>query len=319
MKKSRAILSIFLVIWMIVLLSVASYSWVARNWTPSLTHNKIAITTSGSLMMEIDSSLYNSVDLSDGYYEEGFNFSQVSTCNGTKFFAANFASENPYYTELADTDTGRYINFDFVLRTQASAGGTDDGKYVFIHPDTWISDKYDDASYTGSEPSARPAKAIRIAITVKDSMGNYVTTILSRSSSQQFVNGQLVDLNSTVVDAAASDANRKPIYTDYTGTAGQNYTINTESHEKQTAQGLHYYHGGRTSYDGNADNDRTNDYDFTLDTSRVLFTIDPGESKEVNVKIWLEGGDSNCTDAISKEVVGVILKFDAVDISASTN
>ncbi len=293
MKKSKALLSIFLVVWMIVLLCVASFAWIQRSWSPSLYHDNISITTAGSLVMQLASDNTTFTTLNMAEQLPGFSFRQVSSSNAVDFFAANFTADSPYYYPSTD----RYMDFTFYLKMQSSDGGQEPARSVFIHPKSWISTIEGNDSGT---PCA--SKAIRIAITDADTQ--QLIAIIGRNGDTMYAD---YGYNDTTF-AAKPDANGKDVFSNY-----QTREFNPISSIKTGYYGLHYYNGGRTEFDPNAKPQDT--YDFELDTSRDLFEIQAGQTKAINIKIWLEGGDeNNCRDSISSDKLNILLQFDAKEI-----
>lgn len=295
MKKTKKLLPILSAAWIIILLIVFSYSWVARNWTPSLSEDQISIASTGALLIGLsDDSTYNSVSLNQIVGVDSFTFKQVSSVDGKTFHTVNFVpalqNKPPVFTD--DDVKGRYIDVNFYLKSQVSNDNAlNKSKYVFIHPDTEIVD-----TETGQEIS----KAIRMAITI-DGVNNNNPFILGRTDDG-------INTIDYTTWAAKSDAQDKPLYVDYP----TNLAYNPDATALQTVYSLHYFNGGRTTYDN--DDNPEDDYDFTIDTSRVLLTIAPGEIRQVNLRIWLEGGDEHCIDGIAGKSFSIVLKFDSVEI-----
>lgn len=288
MKKTVKLMSILSVIWILVLCMLFSYSWVARNWTPSLAQERISIASTGSLVIGLsDDTTHNSVNLNDLISEDAFSFKQVSSAEGVVFYTVDFLpvldDEPPIFTnEIKD----RFIEVDFYLKTQPNNDSEINfSKYVFIHPETFISD----------DSPTNVSDAIRIGITV-DGVNN----------NKPFILGNTGNTNEAVVGAIAADTDAldKPLYEDHT--TKEKYNPDATTH--QMVYDLHYFNGGRPA-DAAFD-----DYDFTVNPERMMFTIGPGEIKHVNLKIWLEGGDENCVDEIAGEVFSILLKFDSMEI-----
>ena len=78
----------------------------------------------------------------------------------------------------------------------------------------------------------------------------------------------------------------------------------------QVVYGLQYFNCGRTSFNMDDPFNEAN-YNFKRDESRTLFTLNPGEQKWVDIRIWLEGEDVNCVKEIAGEKFNLVLKFDS--------
>ncbi len=310
MKKSRALLSIFLVIWMIVLLSVASYAWIQRNWTATIHHDKIAISTAGSLVMQLtpEKSAENLKWIDMGEDIPGFTFKQVSSYNGKDFFYGDFV-KTPTFKK--DISRSRYLETTFYLKYQSTTTDQDHGKYVFIHPDTWIN-TFDEDKYG---PAA--SKAIRIAIIVdSDDPNTEKTIILSRLGDEKRKDYSTTDILNKDVYMATPNAEGQYIYENYDPNVAVN-TPNTDASAVRNTYGLHYLDGGRRNA---ADLSAYDAYNFTPDPSLTITRIAHGEIKQITVRIWLEGGDEQyCTGEISEKEVEMLLKFDSIDDPKTNN
>jgi hypothetical protein len=78
----------------------------------------------------------------------------------------------------------------------------------------------------------------------------------------------------------------------------------------QVVYGLQYFDCGRTTFNHDDPFNEAN-YNFKRDASKALFTLEPGELKWVELRIWLEGQDENCVKEIAGEKFNFVLKFDS--------
>ena len=51
-----------------------------------------------------------------------------------------------------------------------------------------------------------------------------------------------------------------------------------------------------------------------IDLTKVLFTIEANSMKEINVKIWLEGGDIDCDTTLSDTLLDALIKFGSANV-----
>ena len=93
MPKFRRGLSIFLIIWLCVMLITFTYTWVSRNKTPSIKSDDIDIASAGALIIRIlpdTAPVYDEVSLNDVVGLDSFTFKQVSSQDGVNFFWKDF-------------------------------------------------------------------------------------------------------------------------------------------------------------------------------------------------------------------------------------
>lgn len=310
MPKHRRLISAVMAVWLCVMLVAFTYTWVSRNWTPSIKSDDINIASSGALVISIlsdTSAVHTEVSLNDVVgleVDRGFVFKQVSSQDGINFFWKDFSptvsGDNPaLFHKIDSTDIHKkdYVDTRFCLKLDDSLTQS---KYIFIHPETvinYIKDNINDPDVS---------KAIRISLT-------YTKDIVTESGTQQVTEtvilGNLED-NQDVINAredleandqymaVMSDADGK---TDEAGSGALGH---------QVVYGLQYFNCGRTSFNQD-DPFHESNYNFTRDESKALFTLAPGELKWIDMRIWLEGQDVNCVQEIAGEQFDLVLKFDS--------
>lgn len=291
MPKLRKYISLFLALWLCVMLIAFTYTWVSRNWTPSIKLDDLNIESAGSLVISIQGDdVTSSVSLNEIIGLNSFTFRQVSSQDGATFLRKDFTDTLKglpakfYKINEGETYTGDYIETEFFLELDDSL---ETAKYIFIHPETYIS--YDKNTTTGADVN----EAIRISL-------SYERKLITESGTKVVTGGPFIladveddrEVYSELYKAVAPDANGK---TDDDPTA-LGY---------QTVYGLHYFDYGRNYYEGD-------DYAFSKDEDRVLFRIEPGETVTVTMRIWLEGEDENCVNEIAGKKFGMFLKFDSM-------
>ena len=303
MKKRNIFMGILSLSWLLVLLVVTSYAWISRTWTPSITEDKISISTAGALVISLVSdqeynqapNKYNTVNLNtllgDDKFVDTFSFKQVSSVDGKTFHTVDFSpmltGKSPKYTN--ENVRERYIDVTFYLQIQESEDTSlRYSKYIFIHPDSQITD-----IKSGSNAS----KAIRIALSINDAepiiLCNAGSTTATKSTNAAGINANGKTLYKTTSSGAIeNDQNGKPI-------------LNPDAVGTALAKDLHYFNGGRTS---------GTDYNFTVNPQLMLCEVGSGSTTKINLKIWLEGGDDYCVESIAGEAIKLVLKFDSMDI-----
>lgn len=307
MPKHRRVLSAILAVWLFVMLVAFTYTWVSRNWTPSITGEEINIASSGALVISVLSdtdAVYSEVSLNDVVgleVDNSFTFKQVSSQDGINFFWKDFSptisGENPaLFCKIGNADIHKrdYIDAKFCLKLDDSLKTS---KYIFIHPETLIDDFVEDLDVD---------KAIRISLTYDKDI---VTDSGTQTVTETVILGDLDD-NEGVINAR-EDENGNDLYKAVLNDAdGKTDEIDSGALGYQTVYGLHYFNCGRTSFNMDDPFNESN-YNFTRDGERALFTLNPGEQKWVNVRIWLEGQDENCVKEIAGEKFNLVLKFDS--------
>ena len=311
MPKLKRGLSAILAVWLCVMLIAFTYTWVSRNWTPSIKSDDIQIASSGALVISIlsdTSAVHTEVSLNDVVgleVDNSFVFKQVSSQDGVNFFWKDFSptvtGEDPaIFNKVTSSDVHKkdYIDTRFCLKLDDSLTTS---KYIFIHPETiinYVKENIDD-------PDLK--KAIRISLTydkeiVTDSSTQVVTEtviLADLENNEAVINAREDDTANDSYRAVLSDADGK---TDEEDSGALGY---------QTVYGLQYFNCGRTSFDMDDPFNESN-YNFRRDASKALFVLNPGEQKWVSLRIWLEGQDDNCVKEIAGEKFNLVLKFDSV-------
>ena len=308
MPKLKRLISLFMALWLLVMLVTFTYTWVSRNWTPSIKGEDIGIASSGALVISVlsdTSAVHQEVSLNDVVGLEvnnGFVFKQVSSQDGNNFFWKDFSptvtGDKPaIFRKIDTTDTHKkdFIDTKFCLKLDDSLS---ESKYIFIHPETII----DYVKENSTDPDV--AKAIRISLSYDKKIVTDSGTQLERET---VILGNLDD-NESVINhdsyrAVLSDAN------------GKTDEENSGALGRQVVYGLHYFDCGRTSFNADEPFHESN-YNFERDPDRALFTLAPGEFIWVEMRIWLEGQDDNCVQEIAGEKFDLVLKFDSAFVEA---
>ena len=309
MPKLRRILSAVLALWLCVMLVAFTYTWVSRNWTPSIQGDNIEIASAGALVIKVlgdTSAVHTEVSLNDVCgleVDNGFVFKQVSSQDGINFFWKDFSptvsGELPaVFYKITGTDTHKkdYIDTKFCLQLDDALTTA---KYIFIHPETvieYIKENVEDPDV---------AKAIRISLTYEKEI---TTATGTQVVTETVILGHLDD-NEEVInsqDSAVTNNSYKAVMND----ADSKTDIDPTALGYQTVHGLQYFNCGRQSFNMEKPFDQSN-YNFTRDPERALFTLQPGELKWIDMRIWLEGQDDNCIEAIAGEQFDLVLKFDS--------
>lgn len=313
MPKFRRALSAILVLWLCVMLIAFTYTWVSRNWTPSIKGDNINIASSGALVISIlsdTSAVHTEVSLNDVVgleVDDSFTFKQVSSQDGINFFWKDFSPTisgvDPaifYKINSADLHKKDYIDTRFCLKLDDSLKT---GKYIFIHPETvieYVKDNVDDPDLN---------KAIRISLTYDKEIdtGSSIQTV-----TETVILADLEDNEGVINSGEDSTGNDlyKAVLNDADGKTDEE---NSGALGYQHVYGLQYFNCGRSFFNMDDPFNESN-YNFKRDESRALFKLNPGEQKWVNIRIWLEGQDENCVKEIAGEKFDLVLKFDSASV-----
>lgn len=302
MPKLRRLLSVFLAVWLCVMLVAFTYTWVSRNWAPSIKSDEIDIASSGALIISVmgddshsEVSLNEVVNIPE---VNSFTFRQVSSQDGKTFFRKDFfptLQDQPAKFEKVEYLAGQkndYIEAEFCLKLDKDIP---DSKYIFIHPDTEI--------YYNGNNIRDLNKAIRISLTFTPKAGSETTVILADLDDLGDADPGFGGGMTEEYQAVLKDANGKTDEED-SGALGN-----------LTVYDLHYFDCGRTSFDSvNVWSDANYKY-FNRDANRALFTMTPGDTVWVTMRIWLEGQDENCEKEIAGEKFNMTLKFDSAYVT----
>lgn len=315
MPKLKRILSVFIAVWLCVLAVTFTYTWVSRNWTPSIKGDDIGIASSGALVISVlsdASDVHTEVSLNDVVglaVDDAFVFRQVSSQDGNNFFWKDFSptvsGDNPaifYKIDSTDTHKKDYIDTKFCLKLDDAL---DTSKYIFIHPETVISYVKENVD----DPDV--AKAIRISLTYDKEIE---TETGVQTVKETVILGHLDD-NEEVINAVEGSAPNELYRAVLSDADGKTDAEDSGALGYQVVYGLQYFDCGRTFFDMDHPFTESN-YNFTRDESKALFTLAPGELKWVDMKIWLEGQDENCVKEIAGEKFDLVLKFDSAFVES---
>lgn len=262
-------IKILLLLSLIVLGIVSSYSWFADTSNPTVTGSQVKVTAADGLVIKLtpDSEGRTSVSLNNIFTNfDEFELKQVSSVDAENFFKIDFgqglASGNPEFVKL-DTDNidmveYGFINYTFYLQTEEYA------KHVYIHKDT---------SITGPATDA-----LRYSLKVKDINGTSSNVIIGDKEENAAVG---YETKAVIREGKFDYANIDP-----------NLVTDQLVRVKESRD------GGRTNDDTDA-----------IDLNKILVTIPANTQVEMNLKIWLEGGDPDCDNSLSSTNLEVFLKF----------
>lgn len=303
-----------------VLLSVSvtlvsvSYSWIRRQWTPSVSGQNLRIEASGALAFKLDGNVTNTVTLTDGL-GSGFVLRPVSNSSGKSedFFSLDRSDndEFKYAYEHITRDPNStnwksaaskygYIETSFYILygdgSDSSTSGSSDGRVKFVYLDT--------AELKNSmENTLNAAQAARVSVSVEKASKD-VTYIFGNAENDN----AFAITDEKEGDTWIADGVRYYV-------PGSDYVVSREVSEGVSlykdvrVEDMKSYNGGFTSLDG-----MEGTY---VDPSRCLFEMQSRTAnKKVTVRVWLEGCDPICSDDIAGLQLDLLMSFAAADCSA---
>lgn len=288
-----------------------SYSWIRREWTPSIAQDGIKITTSGSLVFQMgnDSDFSDSQTINEILNVTEFVLKPVSNCSGesTDFFTLNFNESigfekfqhlNITSAEYKDfTDMGYkngYLEFTFVLH---SPDGPPTTRYIYLE-EAYIRDALTD--------EASAASCVRVSITNKSTnktiiFGECTGERMAISNEKDGSGHHLAD-NALLYSYYDPSDETKSMYADkiiYKN--GDSITTTEEDLLKHQEVRSFSEVSGRGA-------------DGSFDPNKVLFSMASGSGAQgvtLTIRIWLEGSDPSCSASISAQEIDLKLTFAA--------
>lgn len=294
---------------LVFLLSYATFAWLKRDFTPTLTQENVKIVAGSSLtFVYVDKEegyeiQQNSVNMLLGINDFEFQSVSNSTGRSNDFFGLTYGSskmfdvynhldpqedsnksfvnayDNPY-TALGRTNG--YIEMKFKVSTDIK-----DPVGIYLHKDSKIEGSTKDKNGVAFPEkqlahNIQAANAMRVSVTVHGKVDSYEYS----SDDMEYI-------------FARQETLHKGIINDYTDGDGYDADKQLQINEKDwISNGI-----SAVALDG-----------ATKDT--FLFVLSPDDAaKDVTVRIWLEGTDEDCQDAISDAELDIMLKFTAGPIN----
>lgn len=271
--NKKIVFKIVLLLGFTVLLFMTSYAWFQDRSNPELNISNIQVSAAEGLVIKLqpDSAARSVVNLNNvlDNFDE-FELKQVSSVDGAKFYTIDFNEG----VSLTDPEFVELENANGSVSRMIENGFIDYNFYLQTEDYPKHVYIHKDTNVTG------PAwDALRIAITYPTSSNSTATIIFGKTPE----NG--------ITDEYTTEAIIKAGSFKYGNISSDFYT-------NQLVRDFSFKDGGR----GNSDYD-------TIDLNKVLFTIPKNSRMQINMKIWLEGGDVDCTNVLASSIVNVSFKF----------
>lgn len=271
--SNKSFLKIILLIGFTVILIISSYAWFQDRSNPSISLSNIQVSAAEGLVIKLqpDSAARNTVNLNSVL--ENFNefeLKQVSSVDAVNFYTIDF---NEGLT-LTDPEFIKLPEVNGSVSQMIENGYIDFTFYLQTEDYPKHVYVHKDTSVTG------PAyDALRIALTYPTG-DNTTSTIIFGKTPENGITDEYTT-NAIITTGKFKFGN-----------------IPSSFYTTQLVRNFSYKDGGRS----NSDSD-------TIDTNKVLFTIPANSRMAINLKIWLEGGDIDCTNALASTFLNVLFKF----------
>ncbi|MDD2435194.1 MAG: hypothetical protein PHO63_02960 [Bacilli bacterium] len=261
-----------------VIFVASSYSWFADRATPSISENQIQVTSAEGLYIKLspDSIARTTVNLNAVIDDfAAFELKQASSADGFNFYNIDFK-------QGLSVSTPEFIKLpnatnDSVLMIENGYIDYD----FYLQTETYAKHIYIHKDSVFSGPAAN---SLRVGLTLPKEDLTTVTYIFGR------------DPENGVTDPFTTQAIIK---------AGQfNFqNIDPSFYTNQIVRTYANRNGGRG----------TSDFD-PIDLNKILTTIPANTLAKINLKIWIEGGDIHCTNAIASTYLDFLLKFGSANV-----
>ncbi len=320
-KKTNTFTALFkpiaMLLVLILLLTATSYAWIKRNWQPTIEEKELTVSTGGSLAFKLSNSsaatTYFSINDAFPNYRGDFQLQPISSLSGdgTDFFNINRTGDGSgkatfqkAFTSMDSAHNYGYIEVSFlIVSNEADIYADNSGRwtrFVYIDPESVLADSLE-------IPGSSAADALRISITSAGNTGSETQTILlwNRKEGTEAAKEAHIAVNPHFNGGDRDNANNfsshgKEVPDDQ-------FEFDESIHAKnENIKPLDYYCG----YNKNKE---TWEIDYTSPNpeERCLFSIAAGDTKTVVLRIWLEGQDRNCTDALAARQIDLKLIFDS--------
>ena len=310
----RMIRPLTMLLIMITLFTYVSFSWMRREWTPTIEQQGITIATSGSLVFQMgegadytDGKTINEiVDLKDFYLipvsnltgETDHFFKLEQTTPGQEAYA--YLDKSAYGGKPMEMGKSNgYLEFKFQLHAPDGESGI---RYIYLHEDS----KIENAEGTIGDP----ASCVRVSI----SLGTQSAMIFRADSSiphtgitnKKIDDSYIADGVSYYVPGTYDQINEDGTKRTEIVSGGVTYLLEEENTQ------VHSFSDYNGKTNGQYDTNKT-----LLEMTSGLDAANP--TVDITVRIWIEGTDENCVDAISNGQINLLLKFASFTSSQLNN
>lgn len=311
-----------LLLMMIFLFSYVSYAWMRREWTPYIEQSGITISTSGSLVFQLDNSAMGGAGMSINKIlnlDDDFVLNPVSNRNGGThgFFGLDLTSEekDTTYKHIEVTDStataigiqNGYIEFKMALY---SPDPDNEIRYIYIHPDSHIQ-LHQTVQDSNEEEFKKVINCIRVSITLI-STGKTIIFVPEQdhngSPTTNPVHSGVNDIkdpndNTKYLMDGARFYEAENVKSPATTYGGEDIVVSADTAEVCT---LKKYMAGCTT-ENDTPNPTSENTLFELKADGLL-----SSQQWIIIRIWAEGTHEDCDEDIAGAQIDLKLKFTSV-------
>jgi hypothetical protein len=279
-KKSfrfKFILETIVLLGVVSLISFFSYSWFKNKDNPVISANDIKVSAADGLVIKLTPDTVGRTEV---------NLNQVIT-GFDEFILKQVSSVDGVNFYKIDFGQGLAVEDPEFVKLNSTYNMNEDGyiSYTFyLTTETFAKHVY---IHKDTIISGDAADAMRISMKITDSDGAVSYYIFGTEPEDGIYNDY-----TTKAVAAEGRFNF--------------YDIDSSLVQNQTVRLFSYKGGGRENSD-----------DDEIDLTKILATIPAHESIEVQLKIWLEGGDEDCNTTIAGSTLDTIIKFGSANVLLS--
>lgn len=259
---------------LLVTLNMISYSWFADRSNPTIEGSEIQVAASDGLVIKLEPD------------SAGRTLVNLKTILNDE--------EEFLLKQVSSADGVNFFTIDFGEGLSLSQP-----KFISVDPNLSMAEKgyIDYDFYLSTEDYAKhvyihkdtsmtgeASDSIRIAITMTDETDNSTTIIFGDEAE----NGITDEYTTEAVIAVG---------------AFEYGNISKDLISNQLVRTFSYSDGGRSLDDNEV-----------IDLNKLLTTIPANTTIKMNVKIWLEGGDTDCNNTIASTYVDLLLKFGSANV-----
>ena len=326
--RIRIMFSIPLSLIAIFLLSFTTFSWIKREFSPSIEEDELSIATAGALVFQFggtgevttNKTVNEILGVSNfelkpasnltGRAGEFFNINYDKDTGNEEFKHLDFNKEG-YSSEMALGVANGFAVMSFTIIAEKASEADVDTRYIYLSSTSIIAD-------VNEEDSIDVSKCVRVGVNIEyqNATANkyYVLGVPDATKLGEDGNYYHKAISNKQTVAGVFDADGTRVYKNYdlaTGKGDLNTTIQgieggDPLQESERMYLLSDFDGG--TYDG-----ANNLIEF--DESQTLFQLIPGQKQRVTICIWIEGEDALCNDAIADLGIKLLLKFESYTAS----
>ena len=320
----RIIRPVALSLVLVFLLSYATYSWMRRDWTPTVHQENVKIMAGSSLTFKFAGEECDDIAVNTLLDMNQFVFKSVSNATGDSddFFMLDYSTRGSYYDTFNHIDEKDILkdnleNFDNKYTAFGSQCGYIELQFHISSADEaekfdkeiYLSGSYIKGVIDGSDQNItdmnnKASNAVRISVTVHgtgvdgDPEKNDVTYVYAKAYLDENGAPLPTRIHSGITDEIIDDKYAADgVYRYSSVTPPEKTTVITPKNgkpipllENQTVA------------------------TFEALSENPLFILKQGTTRAITVRIWLEGEDPDCEDEIAGSALDLLVKFSAKDI-----